>query len=190
MKLIRSWPLHVPAARNYVVDDAPRLINDRFSYRGLVELDDDIVQLDWDTAVSREDLELFAAQARERPADVLVAPVRVYPDSREGRGLAQPIWNLRTYLPGEAGMRETREGEPTCDLFGFGMVYLPRAVLAGFEAAWRRELDAGAIRFDDTGLAGWCYRQFGPTRVAWDVRPIHLHYRITDAIKESNDGQG
>lgn len=184
MKLIRSWPLHVPTARNHVVDDAPRLINDRYSYRGLVELDDDVIQLDWDTAVSREDLASFAAAARRRPANVLVAPVRIYPDGR--KGLARPIWNLRNYEHNtrgeEIGLREVGDGEATCDLFGFGMVYLPRAVLAEFEQRWRAQLDTGDVRFDDTGLAGWHYRERGPTRIAWDVRPIHLHYRIADVL--------
>lgn len=178
MKLVRSWPLHVPAARNHVVDDAPRLINDRYSYRGLVELDDDVVQLDWDTAMAREDLERFVELARQRPAEVLVAPVPVYPDSR--RGLQRTIWNLRCYA-GDT-LREIREGEPTCDLFGFGLVYLPKDMIRGFADRWRAELDAGTVRFDDTGFAGWHHRTFGPARVAWDVRPVHLHYRVADVV--------
>lgn len=178
MKLIRSFPMQVPSGRNHVVDDAERLVNSAYSYAGLADLDVDVVHLDWDQALHREDLVRFADLARERPAHVLVAPVRVYPDSR--RGLSRTVWNLRTY-DGEQ-LRETREGEPTCDLFGFGMVYLPAALLRGFSARFADELAAGTVRWDDTGFAGWHHREHGPATVAWDVRPVHLHYRISEVI--------
>src|SRR5581483_6549757 len=103
MKLIRSWPDPLPAGRNYVVDDAPRMLNSNYSYAGLVDVGDDLIQLDWDTAVSREDLTAFAALAREHPDRVLVAPVPVYADSR--RGLDRTVWNLRRYTAGETYLR-------------------------------------------------------------------------------------
>lgn len=178
MKLVRSWPVNVPTGRSYVVDDAPRMLNENYSYAGLVDVDDDVIQLDWDTAVSREDLQHFAQWARMAPAEVHVAPVKVYPDSR--RGLTRTIWNLRTY-EGE-GLRETREWEPTCDLFGFGMVYLPGHMIREFSATFADELAAGTVRWDDTGFAGWHHRTHGPANVAWNVRPIHLHYRISEVL--------
>lgn len=177
MRLVRSWPRQTPAGRNYVVDDAPRLVNDNYDYRGLVELDDDVIQLDWDTAISREDLETFAALARLAPIRVLVAPVLVYPDSR--RGLFRPVWNLRRY-EGDT-LRYVTEWEPTCHLFGFGMVYLPRDLLVGFADTFAEQLTDGSIRFDDTGFAAWHHRVVDPeTAIAWQVRPVHLHYRISD----------
>lgn len=178
MKVMRSFPEYVPAGRNYVIDDCPRLLNEHYSYRGLVDVDDDVIQLDWDTAVSREDLAAFAARARADRGAVVVAPVRVYPDSR--RGLTRTVWNLRCY--DGPNLREIREGEPTCDLFGFGMVYLPRELVRGFVDEYRDELDAGTVRFDDTGFAGWHHRTVGPAAVAWDVRPVHLHYRISEVV--------
>jgi hypothetical protein len=177
MKLIRSWPDPLPAGRNYVIDDAPRMLNSNYSYAGLVGVGDDLIQLDWDTAVSREDLTVFAALAREHPDRVLVAPVPVYGDSR--RGLNRTVWNLRRYTSGETHLRYVDTGEPTCHLFGFGMVYLPRELVAGFVQHHADDLAAGRVRFDDSSFAGWHHRHVQTeTRIAWQVRPIHLHYKI------------
>lgn len=176
MKLIRSFPAVIPAGRNYVVDDAARLVNRDYSYAGLVDVGDDLIHLDWDTAVSREDLVKFAQRAQMQPQRVLVAPVKVYPDSR--RGLTDTIWNCRLYDGG--GYRYVNEMDVVCDLFGFGMVYLPKARLAEFAEEFRDQLADGSIRFDDTGFAGWYDRTHGQTFIEWAVRPIHLHYRISE----------
>jgi len=159
----------MPEGRSYVVDDAPRLRVTDYDYRGLLELDDDVIQLDWDTAVSRTDLTLFAALARQQPHRVLVAPVPVERDRTE-----RVVWNLRRYTDaGEQAMREVTEQDETCHLFGFGMVYLPRSLIRSYVDA------LGGRPFTDTGFAGWVHRNDEPeTCIAWQVRPIHLHYRI------------
>lgn len=182
MKLIRSWPDPLPQGRNHVVDDAPRMLNSNYSYLGLADIGDDLIQLDWDTAVSREDLTVFAALAREQPDRVLVAPVPVYPDSR--RGLDGTIWNLRRYTDGETRMRYVQTGELTCHLFGFGMVYLPQALIRAFVDAHSADIEAGRIRFDDSSFAGWHHRNVqAETWIAWQVRPIHVHYRISEVVR-------
>lgn len=178
MKLIRSWPLRPPDGRNYVVDDAPRLLNEGYSYRGLVAYGDDIVHLDWDQAISRSDLIRFAKRARQHPERVLVAPTHVEPDSR--RGLGGAVWNCMRYEDNGATTRHVRRGEPTCHLFGFGMVYLPGKLLAAFEERFRDELDAGTVRFNDIAFSGWHYREVGGADIAWDVTCVHLHYRISE----------
>lgn len=177
MRLVRSFPEQVPQGRNYVVDDAPRLLNHGHDYRGLVDLADDIIQLDWDTAVSREDLETFAKRARSRPDRVLVAPVLVYPSPKR-RGLTTPVWNCRRYLPGGAAMRYCTPDDPSTHLFGFGMVYLPAELLAGFA----RVLGSAAFpRFGDMEFASWHHRHVAPEAdIAWEIRPVHVHYRISE----------
>jgi hypothetical protein len=175
VKLIRSFPADPPANRNYVVDDADRIYNANYDYSPLADIHDDIIQLDWDTAVSRGDLVRFAEAARREPGRVLVAPVPIYPDDYPG--LPPPyVWNCRSYVgegPGRA-LRYVDEWEPECDLFGFGMVYLPRAMIYGFlETGWG---------FDDTSFASWYQLEHGPSPIAWDVRPIHLHYRISEVV--------
>lgn len=169
MIVVRSWPRH---PRNpdqpRVVDDLRRVYVDDYDYRPLVELGDDVVQLDWDTAASLEDLNVFADRARRAPERVLVAPCRVYPDSRAG--LSAPVWNLKRYLTGEQATRYAREGEDA-HLFGFGMVYLPAALIRGYVEAWPGK------PLGDIAFAQWHYRTVGEAAVAWDVRPVHLHYR-------------
>jgi hypothetical protein len=74
-------------------------------------------------------------------------------------------------------------GAPSCDLYGFGMVYLPGKLLRGFEDQFRAELDDGSIRFDDTGFSAWATLMQGPASIDWTVHPVHLHYRISQVIR-------
>jgi hypothetical protein len=174
MLLVRSWPQHPPAGRNRVEDDAVRLLNDNYDYRGLAAFGDDVVHVDWDTAVSREDLVTFAEIARRHPEQVLVAPVPVYADSR--KGLRRTVWNLLRY-EGADRTRYLQAGEPFCHLFGFGMVYLPHVLLVAAEDAFA---DQPGVVFSDIAFAGWHHQNVNAeVPVAWDVRPVHLHYRIS-----------
>lgn len=180
MRLVRSFPENPPTGRAYVIDDADRHLNRDYSYRGLVAFGDDLVHLDWDMAVSREDLERFARRARRNPDRVLVGPQRV--DVGDGRRhLTAPIWNMRVDVGGR--MRQATEADRVCHLYGFGMVYLPAALLRGFEDTFRDPLDAGTVRFDDTGFAGWASNQQGPAEIDWSVRPVHLHYSAREVIE-------
>lgn len=173
MRLIRSWPLHPPQGRNHVIDDAERLVNDNYDYSGLTQWDEDIIHIDWDTAVGREDLQAFAVACEREPSRVRVAPVKVYPDSR--KGLTEVIWNLKRY-DGDS-MRYLRDGEPFCHLFGFGMVYLPQVHLRAFVA------DFPGQTLNDIAFSGWHHRQVeAETPVEWGVRPVHLHYRISAVV--------
>jgi hypothetical protein len=178
MQVIRSWPDPLPPGRNYVVDDAQRLVNTDYDYRGLTGIGDDVIHLDWDTAVSRSDLMLFARLAREHPDRVLVAPQPLEPGHR--RGITEQVWNCRVYTNEGQGTRWVRTGEPIAHLFGFGMVYLPLETMREFDATFRPDLDAGRVKFDDTGFAGWYFRQRGGAEIAWPVRPVHVHYRISE----------
>jgi hypothetical protein len=72
MKLVRSWPAEIPEGRAYVVDDIPKFImgnegERQFDYRGLVDLDDDVVLIEWDIAVGGEQLALFMERAKAEP---------------------------------------------------------------------------------------------------------------------------
>lgn len=179
MKLVRSWPVRPPAGHSRVEDDAARLLNDGYDYSGLAAFGDDLVHLDWDMAVHREDLQRFAVLARNEPSRVLVAPYRIYPDSR--RGLSGPLWAAKRYEG--TGMRYVREGEPTCHIFGFGMVYLPRELVARYVTEFAGELAAGSIKLDDVAFSGWHHKQVeAEARICWDIRPVHLNYRISEVI--------
>jgi hypothetical protein len=191
MRLIRSFPDPIPANRNYIVDDAEKLINTDYDYTGLIGLNDDIIHIDWDTAVSLEDLQNFARRARHWHDRVLVAPVKIY-HSPKRTGLTTPVWNVRRFLPGDMAMRYCKEGEDA-HLFGFGMVYLPREILQGFGEALRadepeqRRPDLFHMkryrRFGDIEFAGWHYSNVEKeAQVMWDVKPVHIHYEMSKAI--------
>ena len=174
MKLVRSFPAEPPASRNYVVDDAVRLVNAGYDYRGLLEVGDDVIHLDWDTALSREDLVAFADAARSDPDRVLVAPVPIYPDSR--RGLPATIWNTRRYTSAaRVAMEHNQHGDRFCHLFGFGMLYLPYALIKAF---CEDEPDGP---MGDMHFALWHYSNVRhEVPLWWDGHPIHLHYRISE----------
>ena len=177
MQLIRSFPAVIPPERNYVQDDARRIYNHDHDYRELIELHDDVIHIDWDTAVSREALESFAKQARSDPERVLVAPVLVYPSPKR-TGLSTPVWNVRRYLPGDAAMRYCTPEDATAHLFGFGMVYLPASLLWAFGQVLGTPV---APRFGDMEFAAWHYRHVtAEAPIAWDCTPVHVHYRISE----------
>lgn len=176
MRLIRSFPDPIPAGRNYVVDDAPRLVNTGYDYRGLVGIGDSVIHLDWDQAISRSDLITFARRARQHPDRVLVGPTH----QREAAGRSGAQWNCMSYQDGGQSLRYVARGDATCDLFGFGMVYLPADLLWQFDEDYRAELDAGIIRFNDMSFAGWHHRRIGPAEIEWDINVVHLHYSMRE----------
>src|SRR6478735_9107366 len=78
MKTIRSWPAVIPPGRNYVVDNLPKFLMGDYSYRGLGDLDDDVLLIEWDMAIGKEDLDRFLGHIGDDPSRVVVAPYRVY----------------------------------------------------------------------------------------------------------------
>ena len=179
MKAIRSWPAKVPADRCYVVDTLPRLVMDRFDYRCLGDVDDDIVLLEWDVAVGKEDLEAFIAKAKAQPDRVLVAPYKIYTPTERAVALRRPFWVHRRYGDGESTTRFVQPDDETCHLFGLGLAYLPRRIVAAFLKSWPGH-------FSDGSFSGWHYRNVTKeVPIAWDVRPVHLHYLIDQTAKES-----
>jgi hypothetical protein len=179
--LIRSFPATVPADRAYVVDDAERLVNEGYSYRGLAAYGDDVVHLDWDQAVDLPDLKRFVRRCQRDPKRARVVPVKVTAEARPGLP-NRWVWNCRVYTPG-GGLRYAVETDHAADLFGFGMVYLPAHALEEFEEEFRDGLDDGSVRFDDTGFSGWYTRTHGPAVIDWDIPCVHLHYSISGVVR-------
>ncbi|TKG58896.1 hypothetical protein [Prauserella endophytica] len=140
-----------------------------FDYRSLGLVDDDVVMLEWDIAVSKEHLERFIERAHNDPHQVLAAPYLLYnPDGT--------VWAHRRYTaPGSR--RYVREHEPFCHLFGLGMTYLPRRIVREFLASHPGP-------FSDTSLSVWHYHNAPTTEVpiAWECRPIHLHYDLPEGV--------
>ena len=175
MRLIRSWPVSIPEGRSYVVDDIERVVIDKHDYKPLSAIDDDLLLLEWDIAVGQEDLRHFAEHAAEDPTRVLVAPYRIYADAYN---LSADIWAHRRWngdgvgTVSPNGAVPVQTGDPTCNLFGLGMVYLPRRLHRQFAAvAW-------AAHFGDTSFSIWHYEHAArEVPICWDARPVHLNYR-------------
>lgn len=162
MLVVRAWPQRPPAGRPHIEDGWPRVPVDDYDYAGLASLGRDVISMDWDTACSAEDLRGFARVAAASPAEVLAAPVRTYYGPRPGQ------WNLA-----RADGQIVGEDERPARVYqaGFGLVYLPHAVLTAYLA------DKPGQRLTDPVFSSWHYERTGRgVRVCWSVRPVHLHY--------------
>lgn len=157
---------------------------DDHEYTGLGDIDDDVLLLEWDIAVSREDLVRFAAKADQHPADVLVAPYTLCSSDRpwmvkwrdwyDSQGA---IWAHFKFDADGLVLDPVRTGDPFCHWFGFGMTYLPRDLIRGYLEA--RERFPALRRFTDSSFDAWHYSNIKRNvPIAWDIRPIHLHYQI------------
>lgn len=184
VKLVRSWPGNIPEGRAYVVDDIPKFVmggdGDRqFDYRRLVDLDDDIVLIEWDIAVGGQDLAKFMQRAKAEPDQVRVAPYLLYRGGRNTRaGRPQiPFWvhRIRTQR-----VRAWASPEDThCQMFGFGLVYLPAALLRAFVAQMQPN-----THFGDSEFSRWHMRNapqhLRDVPIDWDISVVHLHYELPE----------
>jgi hypothetical protein len=153
-----------------VVDGIDRLVISDQHYGPLADVDDDVLLLEWDIAAGQEQLIRFAQAARIDPGRVLVAPYRIYPAGvwahrrwdGTGTGTVSPV-----------GASPIATGDPVCNLFGFGMTYLPRGLPRQFtESGW-------SAHFGDVPFSMWHHQHVTPVvPICWDVRPVHLNYQI------------
>lgn len=183
MKLLRSFPRAIPPGRNYVVDGTPKLLMEQLDYRPPLEAmpPDDILILEWDIAVAKDDLVTFARRAARSPEQILVAPYKLYKGTKYS-GLKADMWVHRRWdgvcdppysaFPDHEHWRPVEEGEPTCNLFGFGMTYFPRHIIECF-------LAVGANCMSDTPFGVWHYQNVAEeVPIAWDCPAVHLNYEI------------
>lgn len=175
MRLLRSWPARIPEGRAHVVDDVERLIIDNHHYGPLLDVDDDVLLLEWDIAVGQEDLRRFASLAALQPDRVQVAPYRIYADAYNLPGdiWAHRSWDgdgIGTVRPNGAMPVDT--GAPFCQLFGLGMVYLPQALIRRYLAGrW-------STHFGDVEFSMWHYQHVThDVPIVWNIHPVHLNYR-------------
>lgn len=196
MRWVRSWPAgDVPPGRAHVVDELPRLVIADYDYTPLGALDDDVCLIEWDMALSLEDRLAFERSVSIAPAHVLVAPYRLYL-------LGQPVWAHRRVFSNYR-TRWVMTGETHCELFSFGLIYLPRALVRAFLAAPAPERgrwpdvkpgDYTDSRFTDQTFSTWhlfrsskehYHELLAPrVRIAWHVNPVHLHYQLEGVQNE------
>lgn len=166
LRWFRSWPESVPRGRAYVADGLPRLVMRDCNYATLAdyqpwpELEPGFCLIEWDLALDRVGRDRFAERASAHPDRVLVAPYWLFPAGRA------PMLVHRTRG------RPTPWGEPRTELFGFGCIYFPRALMA----RWWAEMPARArSHWTDTTFAEWHRAAVGRADVEWTVTPQHLH---------------
>ena len=174
MKLIRSWPKTIPEGRGYVVDGIDRLVMEGFDYRCLADVDDDVVLIEWDIAIGGDELAEFMRRAADDPEQVRVSPYLLYPPSTGGNG---KFYCHRIRAAG--GVRWVAGPEDAyCHMFGFGLIYLPRAYTLQFMETLRSK-----DRFTDTTFSYWHHRHRGIRKqvpIDWDLPAVHLHYDLPE----------
>lgn len=168
MRWVRTWPAKIPVGRAYVSDLLPRIEMADYKYVPVLEqivvAGEDTVIIEWDLAVSLEDRERFTITCAADPDRVHVAAYPLYPVST---GLPEPVWAHRKVGRNPAWITK---GEPWCDLFSFGLVYLPHAIVSKYLAT------APEVSSDDL-FSRWHHREgLGIVPVHWNVTPVHLHY--------------
>lgn len=133
----------------------------------LAQLEQPTVLIEWDLALTYEDRQRFTRVAEIEPDLVQVAPYKLYPCST---ALARPVWAHRA-IGRDGQYRWLDYQEAWCDLFSFGLVYLP----GGLGPAY---VEACPGRASDTTFSQWHHKAIGkPVPVHWNVRPVHLNYR-------------
>lgn len=187
MRWLRSFPARMPHGRAHVVDDLERLIIHDYDYTPLAAIGEDVCIVEWDMAVSPDDLARFEWIANGNRLDICVAPYLLYHVGPE------PVLAHRVLVEdGEGGYGERwlHEGERSCDYFGFGLIYLPWYLISEFldspapARGWPLYAPGGYhdTRFTDQTFSCWIAHNRPEdvmtgrrTRVMWSVRPVHLH---------------
>jgi hypothetical protein len=172
----RSWPADpYEGVRAYVMDSDSSGIERLYIRLHDLDTASDLpavsfILIEWDLAVGREDMRLFERLCARQPERVQVAPYRLYPKST---GLDRTVWAHRTGM--EPHTDWISEREPEADAAGFGLIYLPAAVVRRFQAEVPR--DPNYCRFTDTTFSLWHQRAgLGRIPVHWEVQPVHLHW--------------
>lgn len=181
MKLIRAVPSKIPEKRNYVVDQLDAIPMWNYDMHFLRDFKDNIILLEWDIAVEYHDLVNFITHVRSAPHLVHVAPYILYPTSTN---LPSTVWSHRTMvreIPLQLDWIDY--GDPVCDIFSTGMIYLPQEIIEASSHA--DELITWHDNLTDSKLAFWHYYKIRKkVPVHWDVRPIHLHYSVESIYDE------
>lgn len=179
MKIVRTYPPLDPdllRIRARVDDQFPRAYIQNYDNSSLVDFKDDLVILEWDIAVALEDLEEFCWMASQQPDEVLTAPYRIY-DESDPKLPHQGVYPHRVVTnPAPLTYRWVEPGDWKCDLFSFGMTYIPQELLLKFLAD--SDFQPHDRRLTDTNFSMWHYQRVGrQVDIAWNVHPVHLHYQ-------------
>jgi hypothetical protein len=170
----------------HIVDSCERVLIPSIDYRPLLNVDDDVIHLDWDVAVGLIELRHFAKKCIANPEIVRVAPTMMY-KSRfwYSEGYATRPWttNWMVYVQDSVGKRVVYDGEPFANYFGFGMVYLPQWTIKEFAETLNSN-----EHFRDGNFCEWYFKRTNgqPVPVEWDTNAVHTNYDISNALEGLN----
>lgn len=187
MKLVRSWPEDMTGLEEHprVLDNCERLYIPSIDYSPLLALDDNVLLLEWDVVVGKDELRAFARKCLDEPDEVRVAPTRQY-NTRQWRKEKKRNFNEEwfVYKRLDIGRRTLEYGEPYCNEFAFGVIYLPYWAIKGF-----MDSKQPTTPFIDRTFAIWFNKvtEFHPVPVEWDTNAIHMNYSTKDALAGLED---
>jgi len=188
--VVRSWPPEEWMFENhpYVVDNARRVVinskrnGDSYfvDYRPLYEVGQNMIHMDWDMAIGRNELRDFADRCRENPEKLRSAACRTYPTRQYQLGLdktKQTEWHAWHSLDPKV---EVKPGDPTCKWCSIALCYIPWSVWKPFVESYGDRKDCWASA---RGLANW-YRDNVEDSIDldWDTNVVHVNYSIKDAL--------
>lgn len=181
MRVIRSWPMTPPDEHPRVFDNCERIYIPTTDYRPLVDVGENLIHLDWDVAVGRTELREFARKCEAEPDRCRVAPTWAYVTRMRrdhyarGQRTELMIWKYDQ----RRGRMRVQWGDPECNLFGFGFVYLPTWAFCGYVA----DLDP-ATPASDTGFGQWYFKATNGqgVPVEWGTHAVHTNYSMKDAL--------
>ena len=190
IEIVRSWPPEQWMLEDhpYVVDNARRVvINSKrkggtyfTDYRPLYQVGQDMIHLDWDMAIGRDELRDFADRCRENPHKLRTMACRTYPTRRYQLGLdetKQTEWHAWHSLNPKV---EVEPGDPYCKWFSFAAIYLPWSIWKPFVESFGDKRD---IWCSARSLASW-YHINVEDKIAldWETNIVHVNYSIKDAL--------
>jgi hypothetical protein len=166
----------VPEGRAYVHDGIERLVMDGYDYHCLEPVDDDVLLLEWDIAIGRQELVTFAEHAQSTPDRVRVAPYPIYRSTLSLVDLGRQVYPFRLYNAENYTMRWVTRDDKVCHTFGFGVIYLPRLLVKRYLA------DKWPALFNDMTFSQWHYLHSGQPEVPieWDCPAVHLNYTLPE----------
>lgn len=182
MRLVRSWPEDMTGLEEHprVIDNCERFYMPSIDYSRLLDLDDSVLLLEWDVVVGKDELRAFAKKCLAEPDEVRVAPTRQY-STRQWRDQKRFNFNEEwfVYKRMNIGRKSLEYGEPFCNEFAFGLIYLPYWTIKGF-----MDQKVPGTQFRDREFVMWFNKatNFHPVPVEWDTNAIHMNYSIKDAL--------
>lgn len=179
---VRSWPDPVPPHRSHVYDDIIKVSVRNFDYRTLIPFNTNarLTHLDWDIAISREDMMRLDMIAEVHPGEVVVAPILYY-DQHPARSVHRVCTPKSKAYP--EGLRWLQPGEPTCDYVGFSCISLPSNYLLWCDE-WLHTLPhTHDQRLTDTNFSFWMHSVRKERMIVdWRLQPVHLNYQVRRTI--------